>query len=156
MEMTNGSKALRTRNAQDQRRHSSTFSCYYLNKQAKDLASIAPFENRQDTDNFILEQDYYQQNPDKLLTLPDRGSKAGDKQTTATRAMISFKSELNSLIGNLQDTTQHQNMILNGLRGRIYKNPRDTNNLLSRVLQLLKRHSIEPQALNGLRFECKR
>ena len=47
-------------------------------------------------------------------------------------------------------------MVLNGLRGKLYKNPRDSKNLLARVLQLLKRHNIEPQALNGLRFECKR
>ena len=32
-------------------------------------------------------------------------TKAGGK-TVATRAMFSFKSELQSLIGNLQDTTQ--------------------------------------------------
>ena len=77
--------------------------------------------------------------------MPDRASKAvkgGDKATIATRAMFSFKSEMNSLIGNLQETTKDQNMILNGLRGRLYKNPRDMQNLLARVLQLLKRHNI--------------
>lgn len=58
--------------------------------------------------------------------------------------MHSFKSELQSLIGNLQDTTQEQNLILNGLRGRIYRNPRDSKNLLNRILKLLKRHGIEP------------
>ena len=69
---------------------------------------------------------------DQVVTLqPDRKSKAG---TVATRAMFSFKSELHSLIGNLQETTMEQNLILNGLRGRIYKNPRDTKSLLSRVL----------------------
>ena len=68
--------------------------------------------------------------------------KGGDKATIATRAMFSFKSEMNSLIGNLQETTKDQNMILNGLRGRLYKNPRDMQNLLARVLQLLKRHNI--------------
>lgn len=40
-----------------------------------------------------------------LLTA-DKGSKTGDKTTVATRAMFSYKSELDSLIGNLQDTTQ--------------------------------------------------
>ena len=82
---------------------------------------------------------------DQVLTMPDRASKAmkgGDKATIATRAMFSFKSEMNSLIGNLQETTKDQNMILNGLRGRLYKNPRDMQNLLARVLQLLKRHNI--------------
>ena len=39
---------------------------------------------------------------DQLVTIPDRRSKAG---TTATRGMYTFKSELQSLIGNLQDTT---------------------------------------------------
>ena len=78
---------------------------------------------------------------DGLITIPDRKSKV---PTQANKTMYTFKSELQSLIGNLQDTTQEQNMILNGLRGRIYRNPRDTKNLLSRVLQLLKRHNIEP------------
>ena len=79
----------------------------------------------------ILEQDF---DADQLVTLPDQKTRAADGRTQATRGMFSFKSELNSLIGNLQDTTQEQNMILNGLRGRIYRNPRDTKNLLSRVL----------------------
>ena len=47
-------------------------------------------------------------------------------------------------------------MLLNGLRGRLYKNPKDPKSLLTRVLALLKRHNIEPQTLNGLRFESKR
>ena len=69
----------------------------------------------------------------QLLTA-DKRSKTGDKATVATRAMFSYKSELDSLIGNLQDTTQQQNFVLNGLRGRIYKNPRDQKSLLTRVL----------------------
>jgi len=110
-------------------------------------------EDRRGDIGTILENDF---DIDQLVTLPDSKSKAADGKTQATRAMFSFKSELNSLIGNLQDTTQEQNIILNGLRGRIYRNPRDTKQLLSRVIQLLKRHNIEPQVLNGLRFECKR
>jgi len=83
------------------RRHSSTFSTYYLNKQAKDLASLMSIDDRNRND-FILEKDCFDAN-DFLKTLPDRDSKAPDKQTYATRAMFSFKSELHSLIGNLQD-----------------------------------------------------
>ena len=47
-------------------------------------------------------------------------------------------------------------MILNNIRGKLYKNPRDPKQLLTRVLQLLKRHGIDPQKLNGLRLEVKR
>ena len=68
------------------------------------MASIMTIEDRRDFDP-ILEQDL---EIDQLVTLPDRKSKAtaADGKTQATRAMISFKSELHSLIGNLQDTTQ--------------------------------------------------
>ena len=41
----------------------------------------------------------------EFVTIPDRRSKAGDKQTTANKTMFTFKSELQSLIGNLQETT---------------------------------------------------
>ena len=88
-------------NNKEQRRNSSTFSSYYLNRQAKDLASLMTIEDRKDF-GAILEQDF---DGDQLVTLPDRKSKAPDGKTNATRAMFSFKSELNSLIGNLQDTT---------------------------------------------------
>lgn len=40
----------------EKRRHSSTFSSYYLNKQAKDLASLITIDDRM-TQDFILEQD---------------------------------------------------------------------------------------------------
>ena len=89
------------------RRGSSTFSNYYLNKQAKDLASLVTIEDRNEQDfrdDFILEQDNYNnENGDVVVSLPDKATKAGkgDNRTTATRAMFSFKSELNSLIGNL-------------------------------------------------------
>ena len=88
----------------DQRRNSSTFSSYYLNQKAKDLASLATIEDKRDFDT-ILEQDF---EVDQLVNLHDRKSKATlpDGKTQATRAMFSFKSELHSLIGNLQDTTQ--------------------------------------------------
>ena len=46
---SNGSKKL-----SDQRRHSSTFSSYYLNKKAKDVASLVSIEDRTRND-FILE-----------------------------------------------------------------------------------------------------
>ena len=54
-------------------------------------------QDRRDIDP-IMEQDL---EIDQLITLPDRKSKAADGKTQATRAMISFKSELHSLIGNL-------------------------------------------------------
>ena len=61
-------------------------------------------DDRRDFDT-ILEQDF---EVDKLVNLPDKKSRvaAPDGKTQATRAMFSFKSELHSLIGNLQDTTQ--------------------------------------------------
>jgi len=47
-------------------------------------------------DDFILEEDFKQ-----TFDLIQTQSKTGDRQTQATRAMFSFKSELDSLIGNL-------------------------------------------------------
>ena len=81
----------------DQRRCSSTFSSYYLNKQAKDLASIASIEDRQ-FGSIDEERDIFAADPDVGLTIADKRSKAG---TMATRGLFSFKSELHSLIGNL-------------------------------------------------------
>ena len=52
-------------------------------------------------------EDFNNEGVDQIMHLPDKVSKAiGDKATTATRAMFSFKSEMNSLIGNLQETTK--------------------------------------------------
>ncbi len=63
-----------------------------------------------DRDEFILEQDDFvtADAAEQVVTMPDRKSRifAGDKATTATRAMFSFKSEMHSLIGNLQETTK--------------------------------------------------
>lgn len=56
----------------DQRRNSSTFSSYYLNQKAKDLASLATIEDKRDFDT-ILEQDF---EVDQLVNLQDRKSKA--------------------------------------------------------------------------------
>ena len=81
----------------DQRRCSSTFSSYYLNKQAKDLASITSIEDRQ-FGSIDEERDIFAADPDVGLTIADKRSKAG---TMATRGLFSFKSELHSLIGNL-------------------------------------------------------
>ena len=81
----------------DQRRCSSTFSSYYLNKQAKDIASIASIEDRQ-FGSIDEERDIFAADPDVGLTIADKRSKAG---TMATRGLFSFKSELHSLIGNL-------------------------------------------------------
>ena len=82
----------------NRRRSSSTFSTYYLNKQAKDLASLMTIEDRKKKDLFggedifIDDQDF---EDGRFTTLPvERKSKVGDKQTVATRAMFSFKSEL--------------------------------------------------------------
>ena len=90
----------------NKRRHSSTFSNYYLgNKQAKDLASLMTIEDRKVTDfddQGLLELEDQVLNQQSTI---DAATKAGGK-TVATRAMFSFKSELQSLIGNLQDTTQ--------------------------------------------------
>ena len=107
MEISNPSASLRPKSRctqKDPSLNSSTFSCYYLNQEAKDLASLMTIEDRKGNGT-ILEHDF---DADQLITLPDRRSKAtvGDGKTQATRAMFSFKSELNSLIGNLQDTTQ--------------------------------------------------
>ena len=68
------------------------------------MASLATIEDKRDFDT-ILEQDFEY---DQLVNLRDRKSKATlpDGKTQATRAMFSFKSELHSLIGNLQDTTE--------------------------------------------------
>ena len=76
-----------------------------MNKQARDLASIVTIDDRNE---FILEhEDFNNEGVDPIMHLPDKVSKAiGDKATTATRAMFSFKSEMNSLIGNLQETTK--------------------------------------------------
>ena len=65
---------------------------------------MATIEDKRDFDT-ILEQDF---EVDQLVNLQDRKSKATlpDGKTQATRAMFSFKSELHSLIGNLQDTTE--------------------------------------------------
>ena len=81
----------------DKRRCSSTFSSYYLNKQAKDLASITSIEDRQ-FGSIDEERDIFAADPDVGLTIADKRSKAG---TMATRGLFSFKSELHSLIGNL-------------------------------------------------------
>ena len=99
---TTGTKRPNSRQ-KEQRRNSSTFSSYYLNNKAKELASLVTIDDRQKEFGAILEQDF---EADQLITLPDRKSKAPDGKTTATRAMFSFKSELHSLIGNLQGTTQ--------------------------------------------------
>ena len=60
MEISNPSATLRpkSRGAQkDPRRNSSTFSCYYLNQKAKDLASLMTIEDRKGKDT-ILEHDF--------------------------------------------------------------------------------------------------
>ena len=89
----------------EKRRNSSTFSNYYLNnKQAKEIASLISLEDRKRND-FILEQDGMDLD-DLQQILNEQKSKTGDKRTQATRAMFSYKSELESLIGNLQETTQ--------------------------------------------------
>ena len=107
-----------SRHAGERRRHSSTFSTYYLNRRAKEIASLVSVEDR------LGEEDFFATlaagDIDLLLggetkrskaTLPESKSRttgiggARDKDTTATRAMFSFKSELQSLIGNLQETT---------------------------------------------------
>ena len=68
------------------------------------MASLASIDDKRDCDT-IFEQDF---EVDQFVNLSDRKSKAAgaDGKTQATRAMFSFKSELHSLIGNLQDTTQ--------------------------------------------------
>ena len=106
-----------SRHAGERRRHSSTFSTYYLNRRAKEIASLVSVDDR------LGEEDFFATlvagDIDLLLggetkskvTLPESKSRAvgiggaRDKETTATRAMFSFKSELQSLIGNLQETT---------------------------------------------------
>ena len=67
---------------------SSTFSSYYLNQKAKDLASMITIEDR-NKEMSVGEVDL--EDIDQLGTIPDRRSKAG---TTATRGMYTFKSEL--------------------------------------------------------------
>ena len=137
------------------RRVSSTFSTYYLNTRAKDLASLASLQD------LGRERDLYQSsltNGGKILEQDQSVTKQQRDHTgTSTiRDLVSFKTEVRSLIGNLHDKTLDQNMLMNNLRGRLYKNPRDPKTLLTRVLQLLKRHNVDPQKLNGIRFECKR
>lgn len=66
------------------------------------MASLITIDDRMTEFDPILEHDF---DADQLITLPDRRSKAADGKTAATRGMFSFKSELNSLIGNLQGTT---------------------------------------------------
>ena len=54
----------RNRNG-EKRRHSSTFSTYYLNKHAKELASLVTIEDRNMhdlRDDFILERDMFENN----------------------------------------------------------------------------------------------
>ena len=107
-----------SRHAGERRRHSSTFSTYYLNRRAKDIASIVSVDDRLGEDDFFAtlaagDIDILQGGETKRdsAILPESKSRtvviggARDKETTATRAMFSFKSELQSLIGNLQETT---------------------------------------------------
>ena len=60
----------RKQKTQGNRRGSSTFSSYYLNRQAKDLASLITIDDR---DEFILEHDEFGgEAVDQVLTLPDK------------------------------------------------------------------------------------
>ncbi len=60
----------RNNNAAEKRRHSSTFSTYYLNKQAKELASLMSIDDRNRQD-FILEKDGFDIQDLAKTTLPD-------------------------------------------------------------------------------------
>lgn len=107
-----------SRQAGERRRHSSTFSTYYLNRRAKEIASLVSVDDRLGADDFFAtltagDIDLLlggETKRDKATLLESKSRTAGigsakDKETTATRAMFSFKSELQSLIGNLQETT---------------------------------------------------
>ena len=52
----------------------STFSCYYLNQKAKDLASLMTIEDRGRVGGGIIQEDDVE-----YATIPDRKSKTGDK-----------------------------------------------------------------------------
>ena len=107
-----------SRHAGERRRHSSTFSTYYLNRRAKEIASLVSVDDRLGEEDFFatlvagdIDLLLGSEKVRDKVTLPESKSRAGgiggakDKETTATRAMFSFKSELQSLIGNLQETT---------------------------------------------------
>ena len=69
------------------------------------MASLVTINDRNE---FILEhEDFNNKSVDQITHLSDKVSRAiGDKATTATVAMFSFKSVMNSLIANLLETTK--------------------------------------------------
>ena len=88
------------------RRVSSTFSTYYLNAKAKDIASLASLNdlgNERDlfTTNIYKGSNILEQ--DQAVTAFEGNVKGRAGETI--RDLVSFKTELKSLIGNLQETT---------------------------------------------------
>lgn len=97
MEIGESRARLRTKAKQ---RCTSTFSTYYLNEKAKDMASLASIDIERDRALTVMENNIFEEDQSVIDLKADK-----DKETKI-QEMVSYKSELKSLIGNLQHVTQ--------------------------------------------------